>query len=599
MKKVNLFFLSAVFTLAAFLLGCSPQAIAPDLFLETDTPNIAFTQEGGTKSVTINASSSNWIGGSDVDWLTVTKDGDKLVVVSGENKGGKERTANITIKIASQQVSKTIAVSQFGTDPSIKLEEETYKVNYNGITDKKIQVLANTKDWTVSQMEPVDWISYKADQENGQVLLSIKPIDKDSSNSADSRNTILVFSNGTSHAILNITQTGWSIFSEVLFGHKLTREEIQQYEESKVHTRDKEYEAKHFKLWVEERKQEAPVMAFKTDALQSVYSMYRFDNKDVNKYMHSRIQAADGQTFNQEEFDAWIYGKRYKKVPVSKGNSEATGNGHRSGSSSQGTSEATFYYQQTEDGVNFVELHNSASAQDHSFDAKAAYAIFGFNSNEIQVDDTNLQNYPIRTTETISNLKYKIEDIIKWEAARGMVPAIKHENTKMSEVKGYETYYQMLTFVPKDGEDNHKKYGELFRTVYFFNIPGYREKNMRGQYVVPDGYVDAPEYAGTVAKRGDVYYGAPGYRVRKTKNPYYPRFGEQWDTKLGFDFTTIEKAKKSGFSLIRLGDEVLNITYFKRENEISYMEPKQLSSGDIYSVYFFFKDVTGAFSKEN
>ena len=572
MNKLKLLLPLALLWVVALLAGCTPQAIAPDLFLSTSTPSLNYEQIGGTARVTVTASSADWTFGSNADWLQLEKDGDVLVITAPAYEGSKERTASVTVQIGKSHLSKTISVLQYGSEPMIRLEKENYQYDNKGVVDEVIPVTSNSKSWTMSEVTPVDWLTVNPDPEKGELRITIKPLDKEAENSAENRRSTIVLSNESAHAVLTITQTGWVMFSDVIFQKTLTRADILRYEEEQGHTRNSEYE-KRFTWWIEEG-MEPPVMVFNTDALESVYAIYEFDSDDTQKFKQARIQAKKEGTFNQDEFDAWILSKNYKKIAEPLQNGKIIG-----------------YYQELDDRTNYVSLNNNADAQINGNDQYGAYAQFSYDDNKITIDEQNDQmlNYPVRNTKMISNVDFKQQDIIEWERSQGMVFDPTHEQSVQSKISGYTDLYESMVFVPADGQDNHKKFGELYQVTYFFNIPGYRDPNKPDE--VPEAHTDEVAYAGTVAQRADFYFGAPGYSARWVKKDWWEVVPgeptEYYEMRVRSDM--LRAANRIGF-ITRFAGGVDEPTYFQRgTDEITYTMALNLN-GDRIAVYMFLKD---------
>ncbi|MDD7438716.1 MAG: BACON domain-containing protein [Bacteroidales bacterium] len=568
MKKIN-GILIVLWTAVLALSSCQRQTIEPDHFLISSTPSVTLRQLGGTHQVTITASSERWTYDSDVEWLKLSKSGNILVIAAEPNNNPKERVATVTVMVADQRISKSISVVQFGSDPALIVEQEDWLFDNKGKTEE-IPVISNATDWTVTLVDDAPWLSYQANQQEGKLVLTIAPLPKDDSHSTENRRTKLILSNETKHVVLSITQTGWVLFSDVLFGRMdITREEIIRYETEKGHTRFTEYEDRF--NWVDEYGWPKPVVVFKTDAIESVYAIYKFDVlHGANDFQEARIQAAEGQVFSQEEFDSFVLSRGYKKVH-----------------NDDPQSEFINYYQELEDRTNYVQLKNKADAKDNIYDLPGAYAKFGYDPSNIVVKNNIMQNFPVRNLQIIHNVKYKLEEIIAYEAQQGMVPDYNNPQSIKSTISGYEHLYESLVFQPEAGRDNKKEFGDLYQVTYFFNIPGYRDPNFPDK--IPDGHVDDEKFAGTAAHRVDTYVGAPGFRVSKEKNPAYPYWGDEYDYRFFMLSYTYELANRIGF-ITRFRGTWDQPSYFQRGDDLVSYAEAFVFGDNVYSNFHFLKD---------
>lgn len=147
MKKLSKLLLTAAFiSFVACAWGCddkSEENDSPELEVSTDP--LSFIAEKNSKSVEIK-SNTDWKITSSETWCTASPasgDGNETANITCDtNSDTKERSASITIKTADGTITKTIPVTQLGTDPGIKISPKTKVVEKEGAT-LEIEVTAN------------------------------------------------------------------------------------------------------------------------------------------------------------------------------------------------------------------------------------------------------------------------------------------------------------------------------------------------------------------------------------------------------------------------------------------------------------------------
>ena len=524
---------------------------ARNAFLVGTPSSLVFERTGEEiKSVTIASNHPDWIYTyGDIEWLEVTKEGNRLLITAKPNRGCDERKATIEISIKGHKVSKSVNVLQFGSEPVMKVVSPEQVFDNKGDT-RSVEVITNTGDWTISKVEDnIDWLTFeKLSGERNVIVLKVAPLPKEDDNYKENRKATLILSNGASHAQLNITQTGWVLFNDFLLKKGSTRREIEKWELEKGHIRDIEYENR---FWREKPEDDVMVMAFKTDALQTARTIYRFDWRTKNIFEVIILKAERNQTFDGDDMNRWMLSKKFKK-----------------GDSGIPT-EFRYYYDDGEKKT-FAKVYNEANRRFNGFDFPGAYMEFNYVSNSIEFnEDKQMTNFPVRNFSKLHDKSFQLRQVIEYEAKYGLKLDNTHKQTKKR--SDNPNLYEVAAFTPVNKSPNPQP-GDLELVVYWFNFPDL--KNEQGG--IPDDLSVEPELAGTVGMRADAYYG----------NDYAYIATEHWY--LGKQFRirnmVLNSAQNIGFTVVNTDNTTGMAGFVRGEEDLAIAEPSLE-----HSIFRFFK----------
>lgn len=161
--------------------------------LSLDKEALEFDVSGGEASITVSTN-LEWTYSSNSEWASVSKDGNKVIVVASVNTQPATREAVITVSGGDleKKVTVTQAAAAFGIDKSeITLEKSA------GETDQI--VVTSSEDWTVSS--DADWLEAVRDGDN----IVVKTL---SENAGPEREAIVTVTSGAETITINVTQKG-------------------------------------------------------------------------------------------------------------------------------------------------------------------------------------------------------------------------------------------------------------------------------------------------------------------------------------------------------------------------------------------------------
>lgn len=148
--------------------------------ISANKSKIGFETAGGSQEVEITSSWETWeaIVSEDAPWCTITKDGNKLKINATASDQENDRFAIITLKTGdgSNTVSSQIAVTQFGTKPSLVLSSDRITLNEQG-SEVIVNVATNAELWgcTLPEGEEQKWCKVTPDYANNQIKISADP----------------------------------------------------------------------------------------------------------------------------------------------------------------------------------------------------------------------------------------------------------------------------------------------------------------------------------------------------------------------------------------------------------------------------------------
>lgn len=148
--------------------------------ISANKSKIGFETAGGSQEVEITSSWETWeaIVSEDAPWCTITKDGNKLKINATASDQENDRFAIITLKTGdgSNTASSQIAVTQFGTKPSLVLSSDRITLDEQG-SEVIVNVTTNAELWgcTLPEGEEQKWCKVTPDYANNQIKISADP----------------------------------------------------------------------------------------------------------------------------------------------------------------------------------------------------------------------------------------------------------------------------------------------------------------------------------------------------------------------------------------------------------------------------------------
>ncbi len=506
-----------------------------DLLMETatdyvasDTQSIVFKQEGETKIISLSGTSGAWSidQGTTPTWLQITKEDNNLKVTALKNDGAEERFSKITLKYSGG--TKSFPISQFGSEPVLRLEEGAspdFIFDKNGKKGTIVNVVTNSDAWTVQRVGEEVWFSYEQDQADHKLTFDLAEFERDAPNATTNRSEVLFLSNGNKHLKLSITQNGWAQFPMPTFIENGTRTQINDAEVKKGRKRDIEMEENQ--VLIQGEKGDKVMMVFSSEGEQVKYILHKFEEVDHSRYGNKVILKADKKKeFVEKDLEFWMSSNKFLKgKPTQEELAE----------------KISSYYRVDEDKTCFFKVVNN---KDKWFGAefyRGAYMEYTETSNDLKLSaDGNMESFPVRDGAVhLHDVNFKLDEVIAYEAARGMVPDYAHE---LNELSGNPRYkYNTLIF--KQAQED-TRLGKLVLVIYEFNRPGVTDV---------DGVTIRPEYSsedrllGTVAKRQDIYEGKD-YAYKPYTSPY------TGETSYSLNMRMKYQAGLKGYRLLRTQD---------------------------------------------
>ncbi len=140
-------FVSLLFLLGILLQSCQQDSISEPSILEISPKGVLSLDSGTSKhEVSVSTNQSSWDFVKTADWVTATKDGNKLIIDVQANSTTQARTSEIII-IAGDSRDKII-IDQNGVNVSISTSTQVIETNQWG-GDFTIDVESNLEDWVV------------------------------------------------------------------------------------------------------------------------------------------------------------------------------------------------------------------------------------------------------------------------------------------------------------------------------------------------------------------------------------------------------------------------------------------------------------------
>lgn len=168
------------------------EGTTPAPLLSVSANSYSLPNSSTSNMVTITTNQSLWDYAADKNWISLTREGDALIIVIEENDSRAIRTANVTITAGegSNKLTEIIAITQQGSEQAeITLTKSNILLADTG-EPVNIMVTTNLSSWNYSTSE--NWIKVVKDgsllkisanpisagtSRNGKVVISAGPID--------------------------------------------------------------------------------------------------------------------------------------------------------------------------------------------------------------------------------------------------------------------------------------------------------------------------------------------------------------------------------------------------------------------------------------
>ncbi len=142
-------------------------------YMYPHTNNIIISAEGGVKEVSI-ASNLDWLTSGKLDFGTILKEKDKIVIVVAKNDG-PERTGYFYVK--ANNLESRIKVTQEGSKvkspmPPIEKNISTNRLEYDASGGTQYVILSDNQ-WYLSYSNQPSWI--KTEKDNGVLVVTVEP----------------------------------------------------------------------------------------------------------------------------------------------------------------------------------------------------------------------------------------------------------------------------------------------------------------------------------------------------------------------------------------------------------------------------------------
>lgn len=566
---------------SALLVGCkkdfASESTAP-LFV-SDMSSLSFGQEGESKSITITAASEAWRidEASLADWLRVERDGNKIVVTTQPYTGVEPRSSQIVVHIGSGQ--RSFLVTQFGSAATLALAEGGTELTFKkDAEERSLQLITNSKDWTVRYLADAPWLSWEKADDGNSLVLRVNEFLRTDENATSNRKATLFVSNGSRHLRLDVLQRGWAQFGEPYFSWGATRELIQAEEEKRGHERQKDFEINQFYPKGEDVHKR--FMVFSTDGEQTEYALYHFDDNNLAKFRNKVYLTAKAKTtFDQSDIDAWAEFNKF--LPARPIKFERW---------RQPQEQYTRYYKEDETTSYLYKIFNHEKAIVVGMPHTSAYMEYTEESNELLAEigvrsrQLEMKVFPVRNLLRLHDISYKLDEVIAYEATKGMEPDYDSPLSIKSVYPGVP--YATLLFKQKQ---RNTADGQLVNVLYRFNYPGATEYDDNQQPTVKSDLLSHdPNLAGSVGTRMDVYQGQTIAYQRRLTASYEWGYSvikavldaarsKCFDFVRGDDsgFTTFVRGKSELVDFSPLGDDKFTMTFYRSAELVKIVDQNQ------------------------
>lgn len=563
---------------SALLVSCKKdfaREAKTELFV-SDATHLNFAKEGSTQSITITAASQAWsIDASSLpQWLRAERDGSKIRVTASPYDGVEPRSAELIIKLGEGQ--RSFLVRQLGSAATLALAEGSSELTFKkDAEERSIPLLVNSKDWTVRYLSPAPWLDWTKNEDGTQIILKVKDFLRTDENATSNRKATLFVSNGARHIRLDVLQRGWSQFGEPYFSWGATRELIEAEETKRGHERQVDFEKDN--LYPKGQVANKRFMLFSTDGEQTEFAVYHFDDNDLTKFRNKVYLTARAKTtFDQSDIDSWAEFNKF--IPARPIKFERW---------RQPQEKYARYYKADDNTSYLYKIYNHEKAWIPGMPHTSAYMEYTEENNDLvlgtnsRTGQPQLEVLPVRNLVRLHDLSYKLEEVIAYEASKGMVPDYDNPLSIKSTYAGVP--YATLLFKQKQ---KNTADGQLVNVLYRFNYPGATDYDEENKPTVKASLLNhSPELAGTVGTRMDVYQGRDlVFQQFLTQNYDYgfrvtTAFRKLTDTKC-FDFvrgddtgfTTFVRGKAELLDITPLGADKFTMTFYRSEELVKIVD---------------------------
>lgn len=222
--------LFALLTLALFLPACTEDSGFEQATLELSERQVVFAKAASSQSVTIQTNQTEWTyycaeeGTTAGKWLTLTQEGNNLLIAATENPTAVERASVIMINAGG--VQKRIEVKQAAADANISFNDGQLNVAKEG-GKFSVDIDTNGEEWSVEPQENYDWLSFVAKPKRGVLELNVLP-----NETKTDRTAVLLVKSGAKMDQITVTQLGGNLTFLVPWFNRneLTAYDIVNYE---------------------------------------------------------------------------------------------------------------------------------------------------------------------------------------------------------------------------------------------------------------------------------------------------------------------------------------------------------------------------------
>lgn len=208
--KPHFFKIILIFTFILLnLYNCSDKQDDTPPFLTIEKKTVNFNASAYVTEVTVKSNSSNWSASVQADatsWLEATPRGGVLVIVVTENGHFGSRKGEI--KVFTEDLTETIVVEQFGTEPAILLSTETTSISADG-GEIELEITSNI-EYSVIIPSDVSWVILKDETRSSNMVMDKKvfQVEWNTENSERRAELTIKQNNGTLEKKFYIVQEG-------------------------------------------------------------------------------------------------------------------------------------------------------------------------------------------------------------------------------------------------------------------------------------------------------------------------------------------------------------------------------------------------------
>lgn len=551
------------------------KGFAPETVVVSSVNELNFPQEGATQEISFPAGDGSWSVDEksyDSSWLSVVRDGSVLKVTAQTNPNGLERRTELVVSLAGGQ--KVIPIFQYGTEISLRiLEDKTTLAFTKDGGDQALTIKTNGTDWTISTLGDTEsWYSYDINKETGKLTFTTLAMDKDDKDAKRSRRKTFYISSGNKHLEISVMQRGFAQFQRPIpfnLNGPMTEEYIltkEQEIQGGVRFTDLEDSQES---WVKDQ-----ILLMQPMGAQVSYLAYVFDDERRSILRDVYIKAHPKGKFEEGDLIDWLQDDGYKK----RDNVDER----------YGLYDALAYYKEEDDRTSYFRIVNQEDASFAPFilspltgegeeagaqTGQGAYMRYNESSNDLQLNDRGgMSSFPTHTN-ILSKEGFTYDDVVAFEAKRGMVPAGEtlpdgSPNNITKRLNIPEVPYAHVLFMQKEQNDTK---GKLKYVIYSFN---YSEADEN------EGLSREPRLQGTVGKRIDHYFGNDiAFRtVNWNGEKYYIQYDAE-DAIASKAYSLVRGDADYGFyTYIRGEEDLINITAGVEWFKVEYMKNKHFVS---------------------